>query len=499
MVDKEKQVVLEDSCSEDEELKGKNKNGIGIESAEQVLEDTYDALEETREKKKLKSTMPSSFEVADNVKNDDITNPSQSAEMAKDVEGTHVLQLEKVPEANDNFKVPIEVVPKEAKGTEEDRFSDCDNNIDDKEEDKQEEASIGVKTRLMMEGEPDFRNENMVLQKLLRAPRYFESADCSWEACYKCGEDNHKGRCKVKKTRKPCFICADLGHEGKHCKRVNNCFICSKKGHLATKCPLNLPEKDHTSRFCLKCGNSGHDMFSCTDEYCSEDLKCIQCYVCKAFGHLCCVDNKSEGPRQVSCYSCGQSGHSGFECTKLNENAKEMQSTSVRSKCEEGGHSPQKCIKSPEAGGLGNTEDKDVVANPVNTKSAKTLRKKKQQQPETTVNVSRRWPTGNKGWYGTQAKGQYFAKPGPNVWLSPEAAARYTSNAYSNNYFSQHPRQFVSHYVGTQPPQKTFDYQTEIRLPQQIYNHQIANSIPQRTLNHQTGAQLPHPVLDHKT
>lgn len=33
---------------------------------------------------------------------------------------------------------------------------------------------------------------------------------------------------------------------------------------------MHQPEKD---RFCLKCGNFGHNMLSCTDEYCSEDLK----------------------------------------------------------------------------------------------------------------------------------------------------------------------------------------------------------------------------------
>lgn len=37
----------------------------------------------------------------------------------------------------------------------------------------------------------------------------------------------------------------------------------------------------------------------------------IQCYVCKNFGHLCCVDFLDLSPRHVSCYSCGQTGHLG--------------------------------------------------------------------------------------------------------------------------------------------------------------------------------------------
>lgn len=38
----------------------------------------------------------------------------------------------------------------------------------------------------------------------------------------------------------------------------------------------------------------------------------IQCYVCKCFGHLCCVNNRNAGPREVSCYRCGQLGHNGW-------------------------------------------------------------------------------------------------------------------------------------------------------------------------------------------
>lgn len=52
MAEKEKKVVVEDSCSEDEESKGANKNSSEIESTKQFLKDTNDAQAEMTEKKK---------------------------------------------------------------------------------------------------------------------------------------------------------------------------------------------------------------------------------------------------------------------------------------------------------------------------------------------------------------------------------------------------------------------------------------------------------------
>lgn len=37
----------------------------------------------------------------------------------------------------------------------------------------------------------------------------------------------------------------------------------------------------------------------------------IQCYICKSFGHVCCVDSLHRIPMPDSCYNCGQSGHLG--------------------------------------------------------------------------------------------------------------------------------------------------------------------------------------------
>ncbi|EEF30802.1 cellular nucleic acid binding protein, putative [Ricinus communis] len=73
---------------------------------------------------------------------------------------------------------------------------------------------------------------------------------------------------------------------------------------------------------CLRCGGPGHEMFSCRTDYLPDDLKEIQCYVCKKFGHLCCHDFPDLYPTELSCYNCGQSGHLGSrlfckECPNL--------------------------------------------------------------------------------------------------------------------------------------------------------------------------------------
>ncbi|THG22990.1 hypothetical protein TEA_010289 [Camellia sinensis var. sinensis] len=71
---------------------------------------------------------------------------------------------------------------------------------------------------------------------------------------------------------------------------VIDCSVCSGRGHLANDCPEKYAIKDESSKFCLRCGDSGHDLFSCSSDYSYDDLKEIRCFVCKAFGHLCCVD-----------------------------------------------------------------------------------------------------------------------------------------------------------------------------------------------------------------
>ncbi|KAH0725332.1 hypothetical protein KY284_001197, partial [Solanum tuberosum] len=103
---------------------------------------------------------------------------------------------------------------------------------------------------------------------------------------------------------------------------VTACFICKRRGHLAKDCPNAKTQilQAQSCEFCLKCGDTGHDMFTCKDGYSSTDLEKIQCWVCKAFGHLLCGDYKDYGPKQVSCYNCGKLGHLGSDCLNLRGN-----------------------------------------------------------------------------------------------------------------------------------------------------------------------------------
>lgn len=53
------------------------------------------------------------------------------------------------------------------------------------------------------------------------------------------------------------------------------CFICKKGGHRAKDCPEKSQGGSESSRMCLKCGDSGHDMLSCWNNYSADDLKVL--------------------------------------------------------------------------------------------------------------------------------------------------------------------------------------------------------------------------------
>lgn len=160
------------------------------------------------------------------------------------------------------------------------------------------------------------KEDNFMLRKLLRKPRYYDFPNSSLQMCHICGEDDHKAQeCTMVRRKKPCYLCGGFRHTAKRCSQGRKCFKCGGRGHLARDC-LEEPSSNKNLDFCLRCGNLGHNMFACQSDYSSEDLKAIKCYVCKEFGHLCCDGFKYEGQTLASCYKCGQSGHLGSECIK---------------------------------------------------------------------------------------------------------------------------------------------------------------------------------------
>lgn len=200
-----------------------------------------------------------------------------------------------------------------------------------------------------LEASVDQIGDNMVLRKLLRGPRYFDPPDSSWGSCYNCGEEGHAAvNCTAAKRKKPCYVCGELGHAAKQCSKGQSCYICKKGGHRAKDCP----EKHMTARasksltVCLKCGNSGHDMFSCRNDYSPDDLKEIQCYICKLFGHLCCVNAADVIPGEISCYKCGQMGHTGSACSRLQGETTGTATPTLCYRCGEGGHFARECTSS---------------------------------------------------------------------------------------------------------------------------------------------------------
>nr|XP_043628575.1 uncharacterized protein LOC122600010 [Erigeron canadensis] len=195
------------------------------------------------------------------------------------------------------------------------------------------------------------KSDNVVLRKLLRGPRYFDPQDNNWGNCSNCGEAGHTvAKCTAAKRKKPCFVCGSLDHNAKKCRQGKGCYICKKSGHRAKNCPEKSIAGLQNAKLCLKCGDSGHEMFTCNSAYSLDDLKEVQCYICKDFGHLCCVDY-GEGPSEVSCYRCGQLGHIGLECTSTGAKANaraHVETTNTASprscyKCGGEGHKARKC------------------------------------------------------------------------------------------------------------------------------------------------------------
>ncbi|XP_057805224.1 uncharacterized protein LOC131020442 isoform X2 [Salvia miltiorrhiza] len=256
----------------------------------------------------------------------DLAHTTQIAKKAENVDAADVMRVDiEYGSFVSSSEDPMEELVIQASATEEERVGEYGCNINNDYDINSERASDDAKARLVVAMESHARKENRVLKKLLRAPRYFDYPESSWLECNELSEDDDEGH-------KSCYICGDIDHSGNRCKKVNACIICSVKGHLVKDCPSKNVELDSAPTPCLRCGNTDHDMFSCTYNYDSEDLKA---------GHLCCVENKARGPNEASCYRCGQSGHFGLECTTSNVTTFDLQL--FCRKCKERGHAPKQC------------------------------------------------------------------------------------------------------------------------------------------------------------
>eukprot|EP01018_Ginkgo_biloba_P010518 Gb_24061 [translate_table: standard] len=195
--------------------------------------------------------------------------------------------------------------------------------------------------------------DNMVMRKLLRGPRYFDPPEEQGQLCYNCGESGHfSANCAMERRKKPCYVCGNIGHEAKDCQQGIECFVCKRVGHYAKNCPEKRSKGDRsnsTSQICFRCGDVGHDLLSCRNDYKVDDLKAnllheIQCYICKRFGHLCCVDVIDSCARELSCYNCGEKGHTGLGCAKTRGKGNEGPAKTCY-KCGEEGHFARGCTR----------------------------------------------------------------------------------------------------------------------------------------------------------
>ncbi|KAL2650993.1 hypothetical protein R1flu_019121 [Riccia fluitans] len=198
--------------------------------------------------------------------------------------------------------------------------------------------------------------ESIVMRKLLRGPRYFDPPEEQEQTCFTCGKVGHQAvDCNEAPRLKPCYVCGAFGHDGRDCPQKTDCYVCGKVGHIAKNCPnkgLRTPTNRRDDTVCLLCGRAGHEAATCYFDYDEYDLEQVQCYICKQFGHLSCVDIVDTTPVPLSCYLCGEIGHLGQDCfqpRRLDRDKDRDRDRPYASgacyKCGEEGHFARDCSK----------------------------------------------------------------------------------------------------------------------------------------------------------
>jgi hypothetical protein len=72
-----------------------------------------------------------------------------------------------------------------------------------------------------------------------------------------------------------CCWCLAFSRTNKPISQGQDCFICKKGGHMAKDCPDKHKRNDHQSTLCIRCGETGHDMFGCANDYPPDDIEVV--------------------------------------------------------------------------------------------------------------------------------------------------------------------------------------------------------------------------------
>ncbi|XP_062182747.1 uncharacterized protein LOC133886869 [Phragmites australis] len=310
-----------------------------------------------------------------------------------------------------------------------------------------QEGPIATAESVLTEGGADVpASDNMVLRKLLRVPRYFDPGETLLATCFNCGEEGHvAANCQMEKRKKPCFVCGLFGHNAKQCTQGQDCFICKKGGHMAKDCPDKHKRNNQQSTLCLRCGETGHDMFGCVNDYPSEDIKEIRCYLCKQNGHLCCADFSDKCPKEITCYNCAQSGHSGLGCAKQRRETSAVTTPTLCYKCGEEGHFARGCIKNAKSDwskgeSSAHSWRKDKGKKDFSARSApydaRKTSKRKSPRFEERMDTPRHKSKARGGWTGGDDLDDLpFKKYRSNGWASPSTPKKpYSNRQYSSGF-----------------------------------------------------------------